>query len=108
MGSEPKKSPERGGKLGFRPPTQILYKQSMFECFGGKIQQNDEEFVKFKPFLCREAIEEASFGGHFGSSTPPFSVSSMLHQVPETEKNTTESIRDQIDVILIHVLSIED
>ena len=38
-------------EVGMWPPTQIIFKTSFF---AGSEQQNDEYFVKSKPFLCRE------------------------------------------------------
>jgi hypothetical protein len=61
----PKRAQKEGGSWDFDPQLKFYINKACLSILRGKIQQNDEEFVKFKPFLCREAIEEASFGGHF-------------------------------------------
>jgi hypothetical protein len=64
-GSEPKRGQKVGGKLDFDPQLRIYINHRFLTVQGGSEQQNVEDFVKLKPFLCREAIEEANFGGHF-------------------------------------------
>jgi hypothetical protein len=61
----PKRAQKEGGSWDFDPQLKFYINKACLSVLEVQKQQNDEEFVKFKPFLCREAIEEASFGGHF-------------------------------------------
>ena len=86
MGLGPKKSPKLGGKLGFRPPTQILYKQSMFECFwvhNNRIMKNlwsSSLFNGGKP-LRQRALEKI-----FGRCNPSFWVSFVTSSSRDREE----------------------
>jgi hypothetical protein len=54
------------GEVGRWLPTSGLYKPEALEAMGGGSEQrNVVEIVEAKPFLCREAIEERTFAGHF-------------------------------------------
>jgi hypothetical protein len=61
----PERGPNHGGKLNFDPQYLNIHDQAYFQWKRCLEQQKSEVFVKLKPFLCREAIEEANFGGHF-------------------------------------------
>jgi hypothetical protein len=58
--------PNIGRKLGVCYQLEIYINQSFLAALKGvHKRRNVEEIVKPKPFLCREAIEESDFAGHF-------------------------------------------
>jgi hypothetical protein len=52
---EPRLRPNLGRKLGCDPQLKFYLNPTFFPWKTSSEQQNDEEFVKSKPFLCREA-----------------------------------------------------
>jgi hypothetical protein len=58
--------PDLGRKLGVCYQLEIYINQRFLEALKGvHKRRNVEEIVNPKPFLCREAIEESNFAGHF-------------------------------------------
>jgi hypothetical protein len=62
---EPFLRPYLGGKLGGEPQLKLYINHRFLTVQEVQNRRNVEEFMKPKTFLCREAIEEAKFGGQF-------------------------------------------
>jgi hypothetical protein len=102
------KEPKIRGEVGISTPNSNYIYIKHVLVFSGCITIEWWRICEVQAFLME--------GSHWGNELwRPFSGDvihifgcRLLHQAPETEKNTTEPIQDQIDVILIHFLSIED
>jgi hypothetical protein len=83
------------------PNLEYIYKPEFFDSPKRFRNSRMLNILEAKPFLCREVIEEANFGGHFRELRSAFFQCRHLCWILEVEQKTARLVSNPFDVLLM-------